>query len=337
MVMQTENSAQEVERYIKENAPEAKPEQKKEEAKAEKTEAKPEKTEEGDEIPEWVTRLGITPQQHEGITEVIKRAINRKHAQAREAEEFAAAQYNEKRLAEERAERAERERDEARKAAQPPKKEAEEPKREAFESDEAYRNALIDWRVDQKLKDREAEETKQREKERQDRIMSEASARIAKARELVPDFDEVVAGADDIIPSHIAAYMQESEMFAELGYHFAQHPEELRKLAELPSRTYSDLLRVGVALDKIQSKIQPFSSEKAYTNGTKPSSSNGASAESDTGTVPSQPRAAAPVIQPLNGSSASQVDKPASRMNYDETKADWQKRNGRDLSRRSRH
>jgi hypothetical protein len=103
----------------------------------------------------------------------------------------------------------------------------------------------------------------------------------------------------------------------------------------MPARTYSDLLKVGVALDKIESNIQPFSKEKAQ-NGATPST-NGSKPSSDTGTVPSQPRAAAPVIQPLNVGSSSQVEKDPRRMSYAETRAKFEKEKGINLSRRSRH
>ncbi len=332
MVMQTMNSAQEIEKLTKENAP---PETKDEPKAESKAEAKSEDKAEDDEIPEFAKRLGLNAEQHKSITEIIKKEVGKKHRQAKEAEEFAAAQYNEKKLAEERADRAERERDEARKASEPAKKEAEEPKREAFADDKAYQDALIDWRVDQRFKAKEAEDAKERQKAKEAQIMAEAGERIAKARDLVPDFDEVVGSADDIIPNHIAAYMQESEMFAELAYHFAKHPDDLAKLSAMPARTYSDLLKVGVALDKIESNIQPFASAKADTNGVKPRT-NG-SAEHDTGSVPSQAKASAPVIQPLSVGSSSQVEKPESRMNYAETRAKWEREHGKSFARRSRH
>ncbi len=332
MVMQVQDSAGEIAEAIKAQTPE----EPKEEAKSSGTDdAKETQKEDEDETPEWVTKLGITPDQHKGLTEVIKRSVDRKHRQMKEAEEFAKSQYEERKLAEERADKAQRELEETRKAVEPPKKEAEEPKREAFPDDKAYQDALIDWRVDQKFRQREAEDAKAREKARQDSIMAAASERIAAARELVPDFDEVVGAADDIIPSHIAAYMQESEMFAELGYHFAQHPEDLRKLGEMPARTYADLARVGVALGKIESNIQPFSKEKA-PNASK-ASTNGHGPSSDTGTVPSQPRAAAPVIQPIGAGSSSQVEKPASRRDYAEERAHFTKTHNPNLLKRARH
>ena len=309
---------------------EKKPEPK--EAKEAK-EPDPKETQDDDE-PEFAKRLGLTDEQHKGVTEAFKAAIAKKHRQAKDAEDFAANLYRESRLAEERAQRAEQERDEAKKAAQPAVKEAEEPKRDAFPDDKSYQDALIDWRVDQRLKAREAEEAKTRQKERESQIMEAARERVARAIELVPDFEEVTSEANDIIPSHIAAYMQESELFPELGYHFAKHPEDLKALSAMPARTYSDLLKVGVALDKIESKIQPFSKEKETPS---KASTNGHAPSQDTGTVPSQPRSSAPVIQPLSVASASQVDKPEASMTYAEARAKFEKAKGVNLSRRSRH
>lgn len=319
---------------------------KKTEAKTEKPTEKPaEKPQEkqgDDETPEWVKRLGITPDQHKGITEVISKAINKKHGQAKEAEEFAEQVYNERVLAERRAEQLEREVNRL-KAQQPQPKadpEADKPKRENFQTDEAFRDAMDDWRVDQKFKEREAKEAKAREDARQQEILEAASARVAKAREVVPDYDEVVDDVDAPVPNHIAAYMQESELFAELGYHFAKHPEDLKRLASMPARTYADLARVGVAIGKIESTLKPFSASATAiekVNGDKPSPTNGVQPSSDTGQAPSSARAAAPVIQPLNVGSDSQVEKPVGKMTYAEAKADWEKKHGRNLRLRQRH
>lgn len=340
MVMVVQDSKGELQEYLTGKSPD-RPEldnekpKPKEEAKSEaKPEAKAEPKDEEDETPEFVKRLGLTPEQHKGVTDAFKLAINKKHRQAKEAEDFAAAQYNERRLAEQRAETAERERDEAKKAVQPAKKEAEPPKREDFPTQEAYEDARVDWRADQRIKVRDEEAAQAAEKARVGKVMDQARARIATAISLVPDYEEVTGNAHEEIPSPIASYMQESELFAELGYHFAKNPEDLAALSAMPMRTYSDLVRLGVALDKIQSNIQPFASAK--TNGDKPKSTNGAHAD-ETGTVPSQPRAAAPVIQPLNVGSTSLVEKSADKRTYVEERAHYTKTHNPNLLRRSRH
>jgi len=168
--------------------------------------------------------------------------------------------------------------------------------------------------------------------------MRVAASRIAHALEVVPDYREVTGACDWVTPPAVAGYMQESEMFAELGYYLAQHPEAREKLTGLtPAK---QLVEIG----KIESTLQPFSTAKVekVTNGVKPSpSSNGAEPShaeptaSDTGIAPSKPRAAAP-IKPLTSGSAV-VEKPESEMDGREALAKWQRSRGVNLNRRSRH
>ena len=277
---------------------------------------------------------GLTPRQKREFTAQMLKSIGKKHAQLKEAEEFAAAQYSEKKLAEQRAENLQRQLDQLK--AQPVKPvdpDADKPKRESFETDEAYRDAVDDWRVDQKFKKREAEAAEKRAQDRLEEIQTAAAARISKALEIVPDFQEVTEAADIRVPDYIAGYMQESELLAELGYHFAKHPDVLERLAKMrPDRA---LVEVG----KIESKLEPFKSlddkgEKA-SNGAEPSKSAKSADPIKTGTTPSQSRA--PVITPVTNSSASQVEKSPQDMNIRETIAAWQKKRGVNLERRKRH
>jgi hypothetical protein len=319
----------------------AKREEKKAEAKGEKpkVETKPESKSEGKPEDDDVEgEDGLTPRQKREFTTQMLKAIGKKHAQLKEAEEFAAAQYNEKKLADQRAENLQRQLDQLKTqtSAKPADPNEGKPQREKFETEEAYRDAMDDWRVDQKFKAKEAEAAQKREQERIEEIKATASARITKALELVPDFQEVTEAADIQVPPHIAGYMQESEMLAELGYHFAKHPDVLERLAKM------NPMRALVEVGKIESKLEPFKptsddkGEKA-SNGAEPSKTGSAKSAdpSKTGTTPSQSRA--PVITPVTSSSASQVEKSPQEMNIRETIATWQKKRGVNLERRKRH
>jgi hypothetical protein len=148
--------------------------------------------------------------------------------------------------------------------------------------------------------------------------------------ELVPDYRERIAKADYIVPPQVASLMQRSELFAELGLHFTEHPEDLGKLAILPP----DQLKVDFR--KIEANITPFGKPKA-PNGEPAPSQNGAepSTHGEVTPPPSKPRA--PVITPLSTGSAVQVEKSEKEMTYPEARAAWEKRNGRILTRRQRH
>jgi hypothetical protein len=280
---------------------------------------------------------GLTPRQKREFTKQMQATIAKKHRQRLESEEFATEQYNERRLAEQRADALQEEIERLKTQFIPPIKalEAKEPKREDFKTDQEYEDARIDWRADQRIKERDAAAAKETEAARVAQVMADAKARIDKAKELVPDFEEVTGAIETVVPPVIAGYMQESEMFAELGYHFAKHPEVLERLTRMPPA--KALVEVG----KIESTLQPFAPADDGTQATKatngsapskPSTETGKSTE----TAPSKPRAAAP-IRPLPSGSGTQVEKPAHQRTYAEERAAFQKRHGVNLGRRQRH
>lgn len=277
---------------------------------------------------------GLSARQKRELTDKMLKAVGKKHREMKEAEEFAADQYNQRRLAEQKLEQLERELNRA-KAAEPAiKAEPDKPKRENFETDDAYRDALDDWRVDQKFRAREVEENQRREQQRMEEVREMARTRISKAMELVPDFQEVTEAADLQVPPVIAGYMQESEMFAELGYHFAKHPDALERLQKM--RPDKALVEIG----KIESTLTPFVA-KTKTNGAPPSTVDDkpvqAESSSDTGEPLSQPRKTAPVIRPLSSASVGQVQKEETEMNTREVIQDWQRKRKANLGLRKRH
>lgn len=298
---------------------------------------------------------GLTARQKREFTASMLKTLSRKHRAQKTAEDFATQQYNERQLAIQRAEQFERELTRLKNElqnAKPAPQETGQPKRENFETEQAYQDALIDYRVDQKFKAKQAEDAKLAQQAREAEILATAKARIDRAIELQPDFKEVTGSVDLEVPTHIAGYMQESELFGEIAYHFAKHPAELDRLAKLtPARSL-------VELGKIESKLTPFAERaaaepSAKSNGQKPMPSETGSDESDaaatqkatgpsTETVsgkpagPSRPRPPAP-ITPLSVGSAAQVEKDFREMDGKEALAHYQKKHGVNLNRRQRH
>lgn len=278
---------------------------------------------------------GLTPRQKRELSETMRKAIGKKHREMKEAEEFAADQYNQRRLADDRAANLERQLAELKAQTTPASKvePPKEPKREDFQTEQAYQDARVDWRAEQKFQEKQAREALERAQAEEARIAAAAEARLRQAAELVPDFAEVV-DHDLRIPGHIAGYMRESDMFAELGYHFGQHPDVIDRLAKLsPAKA---LVEVG----KIESTLKPFSETHkgdGKANGKEPSPNASTEASTQTGESPSKPRGTAPVITPLSAGSTSQVEKDPRGMNIRETIADWQKKNQRNLGLRKRH
>lgn len=343
------DATQEIQRFMAENAGEiageaapAKAEQAAAKPAAEATESETESAADPDDVE---GDDGLTPRQKRELSAKMLKAIGKKHREMKEAEEFAAAQYSEKRLAEQRA--AALETEVARlKGAQPASREttdpeAGKPQRDKFQTDEAYWEAVIDWRADQradkKFKEKATKDAQEREQQRLAEIETAARARIARASEIIPDFKEVVGAVDLEVPPVVADYMQESELFAELGYFFAQNPDRLLSIAKMAPKHQL------VTLGKIESTLKPFEPQGSKkTNGATPSkAANGHDSDEDesseTGSIPSRARGTAPVITPLSNASALQVEKSADKMTTRETISAWTKQNRANFNLRKRH
>lgn len=284
---------------------------------------------------------GLTEEQKRVLTKNMQHVIGKKTAKLRAAEEFAAAQYNERTLAQQRADRLEREIAELKEKLTPPAAAPQvpaKPVRENFSDEYQYVDAMIQYGVDERLRQKAEQDAQAALDRRNSEILETAKGRIAKAIELVPDYAEVTGAVDTEVPRAIAGYMQKSEMFAELGYHLAKNPELLVSLAKLPPD--EQLVKIG----KIESTLTPFEPRKEAQHDEKSSdtTSNGKGAKpvpsADTGIDLSKPRSKpAPVITPLDGSGVAGVSKDSKDMNIREAIEDYSKRNRLNLGVRKRH
>lgn len=283
---------------------------------------------------------GLTAAEREGLTERMQKAIGKQYRKRKEAEEFAAAQYNERQLAVQRAAQLEREFNDLKgkltlpaAAPEAPKK----PVREDFAGESEYVDAMIQWGVDQRLAEKAEEDRQAAAQRERDKLVEAATSRVKRAGELVPDFSEVVGAVDTEVPPAVAGYMQKSEMFAEIAYHLAKNPDVLVSLAKLPPD--EQLVKIG----RIESNLSPFEPKTAqHDDKSSKEASNGQASKpapsADTDIDLSKPRGkAAPVITPLEGTGSAGVQKDSKDMNIREAIEDYSKRNRLNLGVRKRH
>lgn len=268
---------------------------------------------------------GISKRQRQELSAKMLKAIGKKHRQVKEAEEFAAHQVREKQAAEARATDLERKLHEL----QPPKEVAKEPERKDFTSDDEYIEARADWKADQKIAQREAT-----------RHQAELDAGVERAFKsamaAVPDFQTVIEANPLTFPEHMRAYVRESDMSAEICYHFAKDPQALAKVTALHP------VRQLVELGKIEARLQPFGSSASSPKTADDKPANGkadkaAPSTQDTGFSPSKARSDAPVIKPLSSSDGAQVEVDPEKMTTRQMIEDFQKANRVNLSARKRH
>jgi hypothetical protein len=312
-------------------APEAKPE---ESETHEKKDAAPVQQEDDED------ENGLTSAEREGLTAKMQKAIGKRHREKKEAEEFAAAQFNEKQLAIQEANRAKQELAEL-KAKLAPKREAPsapaEPKRENFANEAAFVDAMIQFHVDKRLAEKAQEDRENQVKRQQAERLETAKTRILHAIEVQPDFEEVVMANDAQLSPEIGTYLEESEMVAELTYYFAKNPDVLASLEKLSP--HSKLVKIG----KIESTLTPFGQSQAQNDpksSTAPSDGKApkAAPSKDTDIDLSKPRSKpAPVFSPLDTNGSAGNPKDSKDMNIREAIEDFAKRNGTNLNARKRH
>lgn len=189
------------------------------------------------------------------LAERARQRINKKHREAKEAEEFAQKQWEEKRRLEARTQELERKLSELEAKVQPKTEEKQKPKPEDFKDMTEYAEALAEYKADEAIKkERQRLEVEKREAEDQARKIA-FSQRIAKTMEKYTDYAEVVAQADGIVPPHISQYILESESGPEIGYYLAGHPDELEKLGSLsPIRAVAELGKIELRLSQPEAK-----------------------------------------------------------------------------------
>lgn len=201
----------------------------------------------------------------EDLSEVVRQKIDKKHRQMKEAEEFAKSEALRAMAAERRAEQLQKELEAVKKSGPAPaKSEApKEPKPEDFATVAEYTDALVSYRVDQRL--REEQTNREREAEEQAKLarQREYGKRLAAAREKHEDFDDVlksIAGTElERVPNDVVEYMQESEQGADLLYHLAKNPDVLDRLRKLSPR------RFIAELGKLEAKWEQSAPAKEET------------------------------------------------------------------------
>lgn len=279
---------------------------------------------------------GLTESERKELSKIMQKQIGKKHRMMREAEEFAASQYSERKLAEERASRLAEELEAIRLKANPApeKPPLVKPDRTKFSSDSDYIDASIQYGVDVRLEQKAAEDAKIAAQHARDELIENARSRVELARSLVPDFDEVISANDPLVPPAVAGYMEKSEMIAELGYYFAKNPDVVLSLSKMQPDV--QLVKVG----RIESTITPFGSGKATKDevlSNPDGKSDKTAPRADTELFPSKSRNSASVIKPIDALNSSVVDKSPKDMNIREVITDYQKKKNINLGLRKRH
>lgn len=131
-----------------------------------------------------------------------------------------------------------------------------EPKREAFATEEAYQDAMIDYRVDKRIAVRDKAQAEARAREEGQRVVSTYAERLKATKAEVKDYDQRIEPVKDLaIPPHIRDAIFESEVGPRLPLYFADHPEDARRIIALAPG--AALREIGKIEAMIETKAAP--------------------------------------------------------------------------------
>lgn len=244
-----------------------------------------------------------------------KRAVNKKHAEMMaakdelaELERFGEVQFNEKRQLEQKVNTLETQLEQLKQKAQPPEPELTKPNKD----DPKYRNEKgeFDWEkfsedqatfvADKAVKDERTRQAQERASEQNKQLLARHTASEAEAKKAHKDFDTVMShiqGTElDKPPGFVLGFLNDSDLSGEMRYYLATHPDETKKIFELPP------IRGIKELGKIEDQLIKPSTVAKETPAT-------------SGAIP---RGAPPPITPLNGEGSSGIQTDPSKMSFKE-------------------
>ncbi len=123
----------------------------------------------------------------------------------------------------------------ARKAAEPVKG-REKPIAANFKDAFDFAEALADWKLEEKWRQKEEAERKELGRLQAERVMKTWTASVRKTAAEIPDYNEVIAAATIPLTNELRDAILESEIGPRVQYYLAKNPEEVERLTAMTVR-----------------------------------------------------------------------------------------------------
>lgn len=133
-----------------------------------------------------------------------------------------------------------------------------------FERHADYVEALTDWKVDQKLQQRDQSAQNQEIVARQTELQESWDEKLEAARAVYPDLEEVLS--DDVPISFVTRdLLLESDLGADVAYYLGKNPDEALALAQMPPLAAAR--QFGKIELKVAAVVEARKAKPAPTNG----------------------------------------------------------------------
>src|SRR6516225_100992 len=133
---------------------------------------------------------------------------------------------------------------------------ADKPKREEYTDPFDYAEELAKWNVKKELRERDARAAKEKADEEAFKTTKAFQERIAKAKEAIPDFDEVLQSSDLAVSDDVRDAIIESDFGPQILHYLASNPEQAEKINGM--NTKQALREIG----RLEVRLEPKEMEK---------------------------------------------------------------------------
>jgi hypothetical protein len=142
------------------------------------------------------------------------------------------------------------------------------PQPNQFEDAFEYAEALAEWSTEQALVRRDQEEKDRRVDAERQKVIQTWASKVTAAKADLPDFDDMVASSDVIVPDHVRDAILESEVGPRILYELADNAELAKKITGMSLS--ASLREIGRLEARFESKTEtkpsnPVGKSKAPT------------------------------------------------------------------------
>lgn len=100
---------------------------------------------------------------------------------------------------------------------------------DAFE----YAEALAEYTADKRIAEMKQQEAQAKEAEERQKVINQWTTKVEAAKQMLPDFDDIVASSDVVVNDDIRDAILESDVGPQILYHLAENDEVAKKIAGL--------------------------------------------------------------------------------------------------------
>ena len=131
-----------------------------------------------------------------------------------------------------------------------------EPKPEQFTDMYEYQQALVDYRVDQRLGEEKQKEANAKAEAERMKVINTWAKRVETAKAEIPDFEDMVGSADVAVSNEVRDAIFESDVGPRVLYHLAENPDIAEKINGM---TMTAALRM---IGKLEAQFEKKSDEQ---------------------------------------------------------------------------